>query len=315
MSRRPRSWTCGPLPASPAEVVAHTLLGNAGQGVIERVDVPGLHPPVLLERGRRNHHVPRFAEPGIVDLEDEPGVDDGPVLGAAGPRRSRTRTLRRWRSTGSGRVPTIAGAMAGTKASSTLTPLQRGLEGGEVPLEQRLALVARCGPRHTAGGAAERHRPRQVFLVVLTERAPLPPWCRSAAPTSPRRCSTGRPGSFGRHARRSPSAVHPRRPESSSCPSRRRRRHRCRSRPAARTDLGHGLGDTRRRAAASSTVWPLKPGAEEGLDALGTGSMLPTCVVRMRLVLVFTGMPSGQVSIARNPRRPPRHHLVLRRPI
>jgi hypothetical protein len=52
--------------------------------MIERVDVPGLHPPVLLERGRRNQHVPRFAEPGIVDLKDESGVDDGPVLRAQG---------------------------------------------------------------------------------------------------------------------------------------------------------------------------------------------------------------------------------------
>src|SRR5262249_41150576 len=72
------------LPAAPAEVVAHSVLGDAGEGVIERVDVPGLHAPVVLERRLRNHHVPRFAEPGIVDLKDEPGIDDRSVLGAKG---------------------------------------------------------------------------------------------------------------------------------------------------------------------------------------------------------------------------------------
>jgi hypothetical protein len=62
-------------------VVAHALLWDAGQGVIQRVDVPGLHAPVFLQRRSRNHHIPRFAQPWIVDLEDEAGVDDGPIFG------------------------------------------------------------------------------------------------------------------------------------------------------------------------------------------------------------------------------------------
>jgi hypothetical protein len=65
-------------------VVAHAVLGNAGQGVVEGVEVPGLRLSVLLERRSRDQHVPRLAQPGIVDLEDEAGIDDGPVLGLEG---------------------------------------------------------------------------------------------------------------------------------------------------------------------------------------------------------------------------------------
>src|SRR6266705_1805928 len=73
-----------PLPATPTEVVAHALLWDAGQGVIERVDVPGLYASVLLQRGSWKPHVPRFAQPWIVDLKDESGLDNGPVFGFQG---------------------------------------------------------------------------------------------------------------------------------------------------------------------------------------------------------------------------------------
>ena len=51
------------------------------QGVVEGIEVPGLRLPVVLERGGRDQHVPRLAQAGIVDLEDEAGLDDGLVLG------------------------------------------------------------------------------------------------------------------------------------------------------------------------------------------------------------------------------------------
>ena len=38
-----------PLPAALTEVVAHARLGDAGQGVIEGVDGPSQHPPVVLQ--------------------------------------------------------------------------------------------------------------------------------------------------------------------------------------------------------------------------------------------------------------------------
>ena len=56
------------LPASPAEVVAHPVLGDTGQRVVQRVDVHRLRLSIVPERGSGDDHVPRLAEAGVVDL-------------------------------------------------------------------------------------------------------------------------------------------------------------------------------------------------------------------------------------------------------
>src|SRR5262245_50646470 len=45
----------GAVPASPAHVIAHTVFGQPGQGVIERFDTHRREPAVLLGRRRRVH--------------------------------------------------------------------------------------------------------------------------------------------------------------------------------------------------------------------------------------------------------------------
>ena len=74
----------GPVPASPAEVKADAVLGQAADGVVERLDADHREPPVVLDGGLRIHHVPVLGDGRIVELEDEPRVDDGPVLLAHG---------------------------------------------------------------------------------------------------------------------------------------------------------------------------------------------------------------------------------------
>ena len=69
-------------PASPADVVAHAILGDALERVVERFDEFGEPAPILLEGRRRNHAVIGRGRARIVDLQDEAGVDDRPVFGA-----------------------------------------------------------------------------------------------------------------------------------------------------------------------------------------------------------------------------------------
>jgi hypothetical protein len=71
----------GPVPAAPADVVADPLLGQAAQRVVERVDAE-LGPAAVVVVGlpARQHRVPLVHEDGVVDLEQEPGVDDRLVL-------------------------------------------------------------------------------------------------------------------------------------------------------------------------------------------------------------------------------------------
>src|SRR5262245_11559088 len=73
-----------PLPAAPTKMIAYALLRDTSQGMIERVDVRGLHTSIFLQRWRWYHHVPCFPQPWIVDLEDESGVDDGAIFGFHG---------------------------------------------------------------------------------------------------------------------------------------------------------------------------------------------------------------------------------------
>ena len=161
------------LPAAPAEVVAHAVLGNAGQRVVESVEVARLHLAILLERGRRDQHVPRLTEARIVDLQDEPGVDDGSIF--------RAQRLGDGEDVGFlGRVVAILAAAdhgrgdGGHEGLDDRDAPERGPEGGQVLLEECLTLVG-DGALADRGRRGHGHLARQVFGVVLAEGAPFPP--------------------------------------------------------------------------------------------------------------------------------------------
>ena len=56
-------------------------LREAGERVIQRLDADRREPAIFLGRRRRIRRVPLGHHPRVVDLEDEAGVDDHPVLG------------------------------------------------------------------------------------------------------------------------------------------------------------------------------------------------------------------------------------------
>ena len=71
----------GAVPASPADVVADTILRDALERVVERVDTHLGPPTVVLDRpAQRQDRVVLVHEHGVVDLQEEPGVHDRPVL-------------------------------------------------------------------------------------------------------------------------------------------------------------------------------------------------------------------------------------------
>ena len=71
------------VPAAVAEVVADAVLGDAAQGVVERLDAQ-LGPLAIGLRALRHEVVVGVGEHGVVDLEDEAGLRDGEVLVAQG---------------------------------------------------------------------------------------------------------------------------------------------------------------------------------------------------------------------------------------
>jgi hypothetical protein len=69
-------------PASPADVIAHPLLGDAGERVVDRLDVHR-HPVAVVGEARRRHHpVVGDRETRVVELHIEAGVDDRAVFRA-----------------------------------------------------------------------------------------------------------------------------------------------------------------------------------------------------------------------------------------
>src|SRR5262245_19563474 len=172
-----------PLPTTPTEVVAYALLRDTGQGMSERVDVPGLHASIFLQRGSWNHHVPCFAQPWIIDLQDEPSVDDGTIFGLHGlGNREHVFFF-------GGVVLVLASADhprrdSGHKGLLHIDVLHGGLEGGEFSLQQRLAPIGDGSLAHHrwCGG---RHRARQVLLVVLTKSPPRSPGVDAPRPRAP----------------------------------------------------------------------------------------------------------------------------------
>src|SRR6516165_1616361 len=57
-----------PVPAAPAQMVAHFFFGNAGQRVVDGVDAQSRELAVCLDRWFRFQHVPPVRQAGIVDL-------------------------------------------------------------------------------------------------------------------------------------------------------------------------------------------------------------------------------------------------------
>ena len=81
------------VPAAETDVVAHALLGNALQRVIQRVDAQ-LRPLAIVLRALLHEVVVHVGEHRIVDLQHEPGVDDGPVLLSSASAIANTYPLR-----------------------------------------------------------------------------------------------------------------------------------------------------------------------------------------------------------------------------
>ena len=80
MSRKGTSVTWGPCQLPQHRVIAHPVLGQPRQRVVD-----GLHPqrgevPVFLNGRRRIRHTVLGNHSGVIDLQDEPGLDDGAVL-------------------------------------------------------------------------------------------------------------------------------------------------------------------------------------------------------------------------------------------
>src|SRR6266853_4187357 len=76
------------MPASPTEVIAHPVLGDAAQRMIQRLNA---YPAPALE-GFEAHAdadaVPQRGQPGVVDLQDNARLDDSLVLLTQGFRQS-----------------------------------------------------------------------------------------------------------------------------------------------------------------------------------------------------------------------------------
>ena len=65
-------------------MVADAVLGQPFEGVVQGVDTQGGELAVLLDGGGRVGNAVLGDDAGVVDLEDEAGVDDGAVLLAHG---------------------------------------------------------------------------------------------------------------------------------------------------------------------------------------------------------------------------------------
>ena len=71
-----------PRPASPANMIAHPVLGNSFERVVEHFDVPG-HPAVIVVKARRgNHAVVGHRGARVIHLQQKARVHDRLVLGS-----------------------------------------------------------------------------------------------------------------------------------------------------------------------------------------------------------------------------------------
>src|SRR5687767_15224131 len=68
------------MPAAPADVIAHAIDRDAFEGVIENFNPLRRVAPVFLDAWLGIEHVPGTGETGVVELEDEAGIDDGAIL-------------------------------------------------------------------------------------------------------------------------------------------------------------------------------------------------------------------------------------------
>src|SRR3990172_9019384 len=167
-----------------ARVEAHLLLGDAAQGVVQRIDV-GLGEPALL--GAAFVALEEAGERRVVDLEDEAGTDDGEVL--------LTHRL------GDGEEVLLLGLVVLVDAQSLGRRrrheglegagfLRRRLQVGDVGLDGGLPFVAdgtRANQRQVAADPPARARPEVVGLVVVREGAFfLRPAPRGPRPSLPR---------------------------------------------------------------------------------------------------------------------------------
>jgi len=65
-----------PVSAAPADMIAGALLREASERVIEHLDAHHRPLAVVLRRLRRHHDLVGKREVGIVDLQDQTGIDD-----------------------------------------------------------------------------------------------------------------------------------------------------------------------------------------------------------------------------------------------
>src|SRR5262245_49896002 len=64
------------VPTPPTTVIAHAVFRNPLQGVVQRLDAYRSELAVFLDAWSRHDHVVRIRKSGIVDLENETGVND-----------------------------------------------------------------------------------------------------------------------------------------------------------------------------------------------------------------------------------------------
>jgi hypothetical protein len=69
-----------PVPAVPAQVVAHLLLGNADESVVDGIDAQPGESAIGLDRWFRLQHVPPVGQAGVVDLQYEPRHHHRPIF-------------------------------------------------------------------------------------------------------------------------------------------------------------------------------------------------------------------------------------------
>ena len=164
---------------------------------------------------------------------------------------------------------------------------QRRLEGGEVLLAAAPGPCRRSGPGTPWAAWPAASRAADTPCSTRGTRATRA-GCRPAAPRRRRRRSAPRSGRSQRWSHEARSSARRCRRESSSCSSRRRRRRRDRPRPADEPPRP----PPRRRAPPARprrSRWPPSRARSRARTLSGRG-MLPTCVVRMRSVLVFIGV-------------------------
>ena len=71
-----------PMPAAPAQMVAHSFFGDAGERVVDGVNAQLRKLAVRLDRRLRFQHIPPVRQARVVDLQHKPGIHRGRDIGA-----------------------------------------------------------------------------------------------------------------------------------------------------------------------------------------------------------------------------------------